>query len=63
MNVTTYKAFSAAMLPFYGFNIYFGLIHPVIAPLPMLADFINNVVMSQLALVAAAMLLKEQHKQ
>jgi len=62
MTPQSYRAFAAAMIPFFGFNWYFRFVEPVVAPLPMLADFINNVLLSQIAL-AGAYLLEQQQQQ
>jgi len=57
MTPRSYAAFAAAMIPFVGFNFYYGIVDPVIiSPIPMLADFVNNVVMCQLALAGAKLL-------
>lgn len=56
MTQESYRAFAAAMIPFFGINYYYHFVKPTIAPLPMLADFINNVVMSQIALAGALLL-------
>jgi len=61
MTPQTYKAFAAAMIPYFGFNFYCHFVKPFIAPLPMLADFVNNVIMSQIAL-AGAHLLEQKKK-
>lgn len=62
MTPSSYKAFAAAMLPFFGFNYYFHFVKPTIAPLSMLADFVNNALMSQLALAGAFLLEKPTKK-
>lgn len=49
------------MIPYFGFNFYCHFVKPFIAPLPMLADFVNNVIMSQIAL-AGAHLLEQKKK-
>ena len=59
MTEQAYQSFAAAMVPFFGINYYYHFVKPTIAPLAMLADFLNNVVMSQLAL-AGAMLLNRR---
>lgn len=56
MTEQAYQAFAAAMVPFFGINYYYHFVKPISAPLPMLADFVNNVVMSQLALAGAILL-------
>lgn len=62
MTEQSYRAFAAAMLPFFGINYYYRFIKPTIAPWPMLADFVNNVIMSQLALAGAKLLGKAKNQ-
>lgn len=62
MTTQAYNAFAAAMLPFFGINYYYHFCVPTIAPLPMLADFINNFIMSQLALAGAKLLASSKDR-
>jgi hypothetical protein len=56
MTPKTFRAFASAMIPFFGFNFYYGVVDPWIAPLPMVADFVNNVSMCLFALKGARLL-------
>jgi hypothetical protein len=56
MTEQAYQTFAAAMVPFFGINFYYCFRQPIVAPLAMLADFVNNLVMSQLALAGATLL-------
>ena len=60
MTTNAYKSFAAAMIPFFGFNYYYHFVKPFIAPIPLLADFVNNVIMSQLALAGAYHLMERR---
>ena len=58
MTEQSYRAFATAMIPFLGINYYYRYMNPIIAPWPMLADFVNNIIMCQVALAGAALLGK-----